>query len=129
MKNYENPLIRKQAAAAFFDPLGLRTKIKITLRRKTIAFLYPIGLVLGIGGTFLNHASQSNVLLVLLGTVLSMAGSLLLLISLVGALINSAKAGRWGWFLSLLFLSLFALVVYLFAGPESFPEENENIPS
>lgn len=123
MKKYENPDIQKQTIATL-DPLGLSSKI--TIRKQTIALFYPLGLTLVITGIFLKNLPQPDAFLVVVGTVLSMAGGILVMISWIGALLNSVKMGRWGWVICLLFLALFALIVYLFAGPDPTRTSSES---
>src|ERR1700676_117258 len=103
MKKYDNPNIRKQTIA-LLDPLGLSSKINIS--KKTIAFLYSLGLGLVITGALLNKSSQLDVVLVIGGTAMSITGGILVMISWIGALLNSAKASRWGWAIFLFFLAL-----------------------
>ena len=51
------------------------------------------------------------------GLALEAIGGILALIAWIGALINSAKANRWGWFVCLIIFSGITMLVYLFAGP------------
>lgn len=123
MKKYEHPNIQKQTIATL-DPLGLSSKI--TIRKKTIALFYPLGLGLVITGVFLQKLPQPDAFLVFVGTVMSMAGGMLVVISWIGALLNAIKTGRWGWVICLLFLALFALLVYIFAGPDPAQTSSDN---
>jgi hypothetical protein len=97
------------------------------MHRKTIALLYPLGLLFVIGSQlFLKSTPQPNIVFTVGGSVVSIAGGILIMISWIGSLINSAKTGRWGWFLCLLFFALFTLIVYIFAGPDSTQETRDD---
>ncbi len=93
------------------------------MRKKTIGIFYCVGLILWIISLIMfiqllaaGH-SQFNIGRLIVEIVIGWIGGILIVISLVGALINSAKVGRWGWFTCLFLLSFFALAAYLFAGP------------
>ncbi len=97
------------------------------MRKKTIIFLYPLGLILGVTGQILlKNYSHLNIALVFGESIMSLAGGTLIIIFWIGALINSAKVGRWGWFIFLFFLSIFALIVYIFAGPDPAQRTSES---
>src|SRR5690242_14905370 len=103
------------------------------MSKKTIVILYLVGLVLLIAGvavsaagaasaiTITNGVAQAtgtpNTVLVLAGTALDVIGGILAFVAWIGALINSARAGRWGWFVCLIVFSGISMLVYLFAGP------------
>lgn len=64
-------------------------------------------------------ADMNNSTFTRIGALLVALGSLLLLVAWIGALIKTARLGRWGWFIFLLLLSWLAIpmLVYIFAGP------------
>jgi hypothetical protein len=62
-------------------------------------------------------ADMNNSLLTGIGALLVALGSLLALIAWIGALIKTARLGRWGWFVFLLILSGITMLIYIFAGP------------
>lgn len=91
------------------------------MSKKTIVTLYCVSFGFWIaGGILLTNGSaleQANAALLWLEQTLPIVGLLLFFISLGGALYNSVKAGRWGWFACLLFLNWVGLLAYLFSGP------------
>ena len=103
------------------------------MSKKTIVILYLIGLVLLIVGSVLSVAGAASAVtvvngvaqatgtantgLVLTGSALSIIGGIMAFIAWIGALINAAKASRWGWFVCLIIFSGIAMLVYLFVGP------------
>ncbi len=88
------------------------------MRKMTIACFYISGMVLWITfGLLATNGVQSDVRLVVGENILSIIGAMLFLVSWGGALGNSARAGRWDWFFGLFFLSVLALIAYLFVGP------------
>ena len=62
-------------------------------------------------------ADMNNSMLTGLGALLVALGSLLVFIAWIGALIKTARLGRWGWFVCLLIFNGLALLIYIFAGP------------
>lgn len=93
------------------------------MRKKTIGIFYCVGLFLWVVSLILfiqlvaaGH-SQLNMSKLMVEIVIGWIGGILIVIALMGALINSAKAGRWGWFVCLLLLSFFSIAAYLFTGP------------
>lgn len=91
------------------------------MSKKAITILYCVsfGFLIagGIPSTNGSALDQANAVLTYLEQMLPIIGLLLFFISLGGALYNSVKAGRWGWFVCLLFLNWAGLLAYLFAGP------------
>ncbi|HEY1352600.1 MAG TPA: hypothetical protein VGF67_23515 [Ktedonobacteraceae bacterium] len=63
-------------------------------------------------------SQAAHSLLVTLGICALLAGSALSGISWIGALIQTARLGRRGWFVCLLLFSGLALLVYIFRGPQ-----------
>ena len=55
--------------------------------------------------------------------VFFVAGGILGFVAYVGALIKMAMLGRWGWFVCLLLISGITMLVYIFAGPETRPDQ------
>jgi hypothetical protein len=100
------------------------------MHKKTVTIFYVIGLALWIfGGLLLNSHPQQNAVLTAGEMAMTMVGTILFFVAWVGALVNSAKAGRWGWFFCLFFLSIFALIVYFFVGPGPTPKSGESSPA
>lgn len=93
------------------------------MRKKTIGIFYGVGLFFWIISLIMfiqvlaARPSHLDGGWVMVEIGIGWIGGMLICISLVGALINLAKVGRWGWFIGLFLLSVFALPAYLFAGP------------
>lgn len=103
------------------------------MRKKTIAYLYVPGVILVIIGVILAVAAVAGSVSVgangaaqigqvnggmALGSGIAYAiGVILLVISWIGALIATARQGRWGWFVCILLFSGIAELIYLIAGP------------
>ena len=51
------------------------------------------------------------------------AGGILSFVAYIGALIKMAMLSRWGWFVCLLLISGITMLVYIFAGPETRPDQ------
>ena len=65
-----------------------------------------------------------------IGALLVALGSLLALVAWLGALIKTARLGRWGWFLCLLLFSGLTMLIYIFAGPTTSARPSRvNAPS
>jgi fluoride ion exporter CrcB/FEX len=107
------------------------------MRKQTIVILYGLGLLLWIISVVLfiqlivslSGYAQPNGEMLVIEIVVGLSGGLLMMASLIGTLINLCKAGQWDWFLCLLFLSIFAIPVYVLTGPT--PQDNtgkENTP-
>ncbi len=64
---------------------------------------------------------MSNSMLTGLGALIVLLGLLLTLIAWIGALIKTARLGRWGWFICLILFSGITLLIYIFAGPTTRP--------
>lgn len=62
-------------------------------------------------------ADMNNSMLTGIGALLVAIGALLAFIAWIGALIKTARLGRWGWFVFLLIFSGITLLIYIFAGP------------
>ena len=95
------------------------------MRKKTIAWLFIIGIVLSaIGGGVSGAATAAvasggspNVALALVGTVFAVVGGIVAFISWIGALMATGKQSRWGWFVVVLLLLGLGELIYLIAGP------------
>lgn len=89
------------------------------MRKKTIAWLLIIGLVLAAVGGGINGAGMvaSTKGVILTGVVLSGIGIILSLVSWIGALVATGRQGRWGWFVLVLLLSGIGELIYLIGGP------------
>jgi hypothetical protein len=64
-------------------------------------------------------ADMSNSMLTGLGFLLAALSSLLALIAWIGALVKTARLGRWGWFVFLLLFNGITMLIYIFAGPNT----------
>lgn len=62
-------------------------------------------------------ADMSNSMLTGLGFLMVALAGLLALIAWIGALVKTARLGRWGWFVFLILFSSITLLIYIFAGP------------
>jgi hypothetical protein len=102
------------------------------MRKSRSRNLYLIGVLLGIVGNFLrlvdlsNHtnpatglATGSTPAVILVSGLLISSGFLLGVVAWIGALVRTARLHYWGWFIFLLLLSGLAMLVYIFAGPET----------
>lgn len=79
--------------------------------------LYLAGLVLSIiGGLMLTLVGKTQVY-ALIGVTIIIISLVLGAIAWVGALVKTAKLGRWGWFAFLLLLSYGTMLIYIFWGP------------
>lgn len=107
------------------------------MRKKTIAWLFIIGIILavvggivyGVGiagavGTATTNAdgtvtgvSAGLVGTALLGIVIILIGGLINTVGWIGALIATAKQGRWGWFVCIFLFTPISELIYLIAGP------------
>ncbi|HEU5227136.1 MAG TPA: hypothetical protein VFU49_04935 [Ktedonobacteraceae bacterium] len=74
-------------------------------------------------------ADMSNSMLTRLGALLVALGNLLALIAWIGALVKTARLGRWGWFIFLLLLNGLTMLVYIFAGPTTSSRPSLSNPS
>lgn len=72
---------------------------------------------LAASGQLFIASDMSNPMFTGIGALLVALGSLLALIAWVGALIRTARLGRWGWFVFLLVFSGITMLIYIFAGP------------
>ncbi len=110
------------------------------MKKSVSRTLYLLALLLGIGGSVVfvfgagggnmntfnalaasGHlfvaADMNNSMLTGIGVLLVALSSLLALVAWIGALIQTARLGRWGWFIFLLILNGITMLVYIFAGP------------
>lgn len=62
-------------------------------------------------------ADMNNSMFTLLGALIFLLGGLLAFIAWLGALIRTARLGRWGWFICLILFSSLTMLIYIFAGP------------
>lgn len=51
------------------------------------------------------------------GALLVALGNLLAVVAWIGALVKTARLGRWGWFIFLLIFSAITMLIYIFVGP------------
>ncbi len=110
------------------------------MKKSLVRLLYLLGLVVEIiGGVLLGMGlagsqtvtngytttatSLGNPTLFTIGTILLVIGGIVILVALVGALIRMAQLGRWGWFVCLIVFSGITLLIYVFAGPETPPNQ------
>ena len=95
------------------------------MQKKTIGIFYFAGLALWFLSliifflTLASSHSQLNVGSLIIEILVGWIGGILMVISWVGALTNSARCSNWKWFLWLFFFSVFALGVYLYKGPDA----------
>lgn len=93
-----------------------------------IAIAATVLLVLGLQGSqtstqTVNGVSQTtltalgNPTLFGAGIVLYVVSGILAAIAWIGALVKTARLGRWGWFVCLLLLSGITMLIYIFGGP------------
>jgi len=112
------------------------------MKKSVSRALYLLALLLDIGGSVLFYigagggnmntfnslaasghlfvaADMNNSMFTAIGALLVALGGLLAFIAWLGALIKTARLGRWGWFIFLLLLSWLAIpmLIYIFAGP------------
>lgn len=111
------------------------------MSKSLIRAFYVIGLVLGLigaplivfsfmGSTFSQQAitgpmtliSIGHLPLFILGIVIAVLASLLIASAWIAALINTAQAQRWGWFVGLLVFTGVTLLAYILVGPD-FPHQ------
>ena len=62
-------------------------------------------------------ADMNNARLTGIGALLVALGSLLAVVAWIGALIKTARLGRWGWFILLLLFNALTMLFYIFVGP------------
>lgn len=104
------------------------------MRKKTIAILFIVGIIVSIIGSVLFTAGAASAVTVspdgvaqatgavnpglfFGGIALLVIASIMTLISWIGALIATARLGRWGWFVCVLILTGLGELIYLIAGP------------
>lgn len=89
------------------------------MRKRTIAWLFIIGVVLAVVGGGINGGGMATTMkgAILAGASVSAIGILLILVSWIGALIAVGRQGRWGWFVLVFFLSAIGELIYLITGP------------
>jgi hypothetical protein len=107
------------------------------MRKKTIAWLFIIGIIVAIVGGIIygvgiagavntatvnadgtvTGVSAGLVGTALVGLLVIVLGSVFGFISWIGALVATGKQGRWGWFVCIFLFSGIAEIVYLIAGP------------
>lgn len=89
------------------------------MRKRTIAWLYIIGIILAAAGGGVNGAGMAaqTMGVILTGVIISAIGIIVVLVSWIGALVATARQGRWGWFVLVLLLNGLGELIYLIAGP------------
>lgn len=105
------------------------------MRKKTIAWLFIVGIILAIVGavlylpgiTSMAQAAQTGATPQVgagfaIGLIVLIVGGILSFIAWIGTLVATGKQGRWGWFVAVLILGLISLswlieIIYLIAGP------------
>ena len=104
-------------------------------RSRTLYLLSILGLIVGIAlyvYVYVVAANQgaldangnptltgTGATLALVGLVCYVVAGILATIAWIGALIKTAQLQRWGWFVCLLLFSGIAMLIYVFAGPET----------
>jgi len=84
--------------------------------------IWLIGVVIVFGSMAASQGSNQPGAGAAIGYILAAAGGLAMLVGWIFALIRTAQAKRWGWFIALLVLGLIGLQIivmaaYLIAGP------------
>lgn len=105
------------------------------MRKKTIAIFFIIGVIVAIIGGIVygvgiasavsalsanpdsTSAGAGLVGTALLGAAILGIGGIISTIGWIGALIATAKQGRWGWFVAVFLLTGLGELIYLIAGP------------
>lgn len=100
------------------------------MRKKTLVWLFVIGSVLFIIGLIVAAAgaasassagtatvSTGSAGVALIGLALYIIGLIVFAVGWIGALVATAKQGRWGWFVCIFLFSWIAELIYFFAGP------------
>jgi hypothetical protein len=98
---------------------------------RTLYLLSILGLIVGIA-LYIVAANQgaldangtptltgTGATLALVGLVFYVVAGILATIAWIGALIKTAQLQRWGWFVCLILFSGIAMLIYIFAGPET----------
>ncbi len=65
----------------------------------------------------------TGAILALVGVVLYIIAGILAFVAWIGALIKTAQLQRWGWFVCLIIFSGITMLVYIFGGPETSPNQ------
>jgi hypothetical protein len=105
------------------------------MRKSTSRWLYLGGIVIAIIATILlvvslqgsststsasgttTVTSIGNPGLLSVSVILYVISGIIAAVGWIGALVKTARLGRWGWFICLLLLSGITMLVYIFAGP------------
>lgn len=89
------------------------------MRKRTITWLFIIGVALVVVGGGINGGGMATTMrgVILTGAAISAIGLLLLLVSWIGALVAIGRQGRWGWFVLVFIFSALGELIYLIAGP------------
>jgi hypothetical protein len=89
------------------------------MRKKTIARLFIIGVILFIIGYVLTFVGASNdsASLASLGLAVYAIGGIIYFVSWIGTLVALGKQGSWVWFVLTFLFSPLVELIYLFAGP------------
>ena len=66
-----------------------------------------------------SSGSIGNPVLFGIALFLMFASAIPALVAWIGALVKMAQLSRWGWFVCLFFFSGIAMLIYIFAGPET----------
>ncbi len=67
--------------------------------------------------------TSTGALLALVGLALYAIAGILAFVAWIGALIKTAQLQRWGWFVCLIIFSGITMLIYIFAGPETAPNQ------
>ena len=92
---------------------------------------FIIGLVIaGVGASQTTTAADGTTTLTGTGATLALVGlalyviaGILAFVAWIGALIKTAQLQRWGWFVCLIIFSGITMLIYIFAGPETAPNQ------
>ncbi|HEU5438282.1 MAG TPA: hypothetical protein VFU88_03245 [Ktedonobacterales bacterium] len=107
--------------------MSLSTTRKLYLSAIGLAIIGVIVFFVGAAGattsvdptTGLTQVSGGNPALALVATLVFIVAGIVSFIAWIGALIATAKMGRWGWFVLILVLSGIGMLAYVIAGPQA----------
>lgn len=107
--------------------MSLSTTRKLYLSAIGLAIIGAILFFVGAAGattsidpnTGLATVSGGNPALSLVAIIVFVVAAIVSFIAWIGALIATAKMGRWGWFVLILILSGIGMLAYVIAGPKA----------
>jgi hypothetical protein len=103
--------------------MSLSTTRKLYLSAIGLAIIGVILFFVGAAGatvdTTTGAVSGGNPALTLVATIVFVVAGIVSFVAWIGALIATAKIGRWGWFVFILLLSGIGMLAYVIAGPKA----------